>query len=148
MIDEMILAGMLAQYKQTNNWRDNINPIIDLKTASWWSVNIYCADYCPTIGPSIKVPPILPRSSAVSFNSANPTWDVSWVVQRVTEYFRSPDRAAAHIAQNIAGTCQKYFQYFITTEILSQNFSQIFQNILSQHCNFNFLKYFWKQINI
>ena len=27
-----------------------------------------------------------------------------------------------HIAQNIAKRCQEYFQYFITIEILSQNF--------------------------
>ena len=39
-----------------------------------------------------------------------------------------------HIAQNIAETCQKYFQSFIATKIL--------QNILSQDCNFNNLKYF------
>ena len=39
-----------------------------------------------------------------------------------------------HIAQNIAERCQEYFQYFIAIEIL--------QNILSQHYNFNFLKYF------
>ena len=46
------------------------------------------------------------------------------------------------IAQNIAETCQKYFQSFIATEILSQYFLKIFQNILSQHCNFNFLNFF------
>ena len=54
----------------------------------------------------------------------------------------------AHIAQNIADTCQKYFQFFIATETLSQHFCQILQNISSQIYNFNFLKYFWKQINI
>ena len=34
-----------------------------------------------------------------------------------------------HIAQNIAETCQKYFQYFIAIEILSQYFCQILQHI-------------------
>ena len=41
-----------------------------------------------------------------------------------------------HIAQNIAETCQAYFQYFIAIEILSQLFCQILQNISSQHYNF------------
>ena len=45
-----------------------------------------------------------------------------------------------HIAENIAETCQKYFQSFIAIEIL--------QNILLQHYNFNTLKYFCKPINI
>ena len=54
----------------------------------------------------------------------------------------------AHTAQIIAETCQKYFQSFIATRILSQHFYQILKNILSQHYNVNFLKYFWKQINI
>ena len=53
-----------------------------------------------------------------------------------------------HIAQNIAETCQKQFQSFSATEIFSQNFFQILQNKLSEHYSFNFLKYFWKQINI
>ena len=67
-------------------------------------------------------------------------------------YFRIPNSSkiyvSSHIAQNIAETCQKYFQSFIATEIFSQHFFQILQNISSQHYNFNFLKYFWKQINI
>ena len=50
----------------------------------------------------------------------------------------------AHIAQNIAETCQKYFQSFIAIEILPQYFCQLFQNILLQHYNFNFSKYFRK----
>ena len=54
----------------------------------------------------------------------------------------------SNIAQNIAERCQEYFLYFIAIEILSQNFWQILQNISSQHYNFNFLKYFWKQMNI
>ena len=54
----------------------------------------------------------------------------------------------SHIAQNIAETCQKYFQSFIAIEILSQYFCQILQNISLQHYNFNILKYFCKQINI
>ena len=33
------------------------------------------------------------------------------------------------IAQNIAETCQKYFQSFIAIEILPQHFCQLFQNI-------------------
>ena len=49
-----------------------------------------------------------------------------------------------HIAQNIAETCQKYFQSFIAIEILLQHFCQLFQNISLQHYNFNFLKYFCK----
>ena len=53
-----------------------------------------------------------------------------------------------HIAQNFGKTCQKYLQSFIANDIFSQNFFQILQNISSQHCNFNSLKYFWKQINI
>ena len=43
---------------------------------------------------------------------------------------------SSYIAQNIAETCQKYFQFFIANQIL--------QNISSQLYNFNFLKYFWK----
>ena len=52
------------------------------------------------------------------------------------------------ITQNIAETCQKYFQSFIVTEIFSQYFFQILQNISSQNYNFNFMEYFWKQIII
>ena len=52
------------------------------------------------------------------------------------------------LIQNTAEICQKYFQSFIATEIFSQHFFQILRNISSQHYNFNFLKYFWKQINI
>ena len=51
---------------------------------------------------------------------------------------------STHIAQNIAETCQKYFQSFIAIEILPQHFRQLFQNISLQHYNFNFLKYFSK----
>ena len=47
-----------------------------------------------------------------------------------------------HIAQNIAETCQKYFQSFSAIEILPRHFCQLFQNISLQHYNFNFLKYF------
>ena len=53
--------------------------------------------------------------------------------------------STAHIAQNIAETCQKYFQSFIAIE-MSQHFCQILQNISLQHYNFQFLKYFCKQI--
>ena len=42
-------------------------------------------------------------------------------------------RGPANIAQNIAETCQKYFQSFIAIEILSQYFCQIFKNISLQH---------------
>ena len=35
----------------------------------------------------------------------------------------------SHIAQNIAETCQKYFQSFIEIKILPQHFCQLFQNI-------------------
>ena len=62
--------------------------------------------------------------------------------------FHSSNIDIAHIAQNITETCQKYFQSFIAIEIFSQNFCQILQNISLQHYNFNFLKYFCKQINI
>ena len=48
----------------------------------------------------------------------------------------------SHIAQNIAETCQKYFQSFIAIEILPQHFCQLFQNISLQNYNFNFIKYF------
>ena len=48
-------------------------------------------------------------------------------------------RGVPHIAQNIAETYHKYFQPFIAIEILSENFCEILQNILSQHNNFNFL---------
>ena len=37
-----------------------------------------------------------------------------------------------HIAQNIAETCQKYFQSFIAIEILPQHFCQLVQNISLQ----------------
>ena len=50
--------------------------------------------------------------------------------------------------KNIYPHSQKYFQSFIAMEILSQYFCQILQNISLQHYNFNFLKYFCKQINI
>ena len=53
-------------------------------------------------------------------------------------------RYSSHIAQNIAETCQKYFQSFIAIEILPQNFCQLFQNISLQNYNFNFLEYFYK----
>ena len=49
---------------------------------------------------------------------------------------------------HIAETCQKYFQSFISIEILSQHLYQVLQNMLSQHYNFNFLKYRGKQMNI
>ena len=74
MIGETILARTSAQCKQAYNWRDNISLIIGLQSASWWSVNIYCANHWPTIGAPIIVPPILARLSAVLLNSANPTW--------------------------------------------------------------------------
>ena len=75
MIGETILAGTSARCKQVHHWRDNMSLIIGLQSVSWWSVNIYCANCWPTIGAPIIVPPILARSSAVSFNSENPTWD-------------------------------------------------------------------------
>ena len=78
MIGETILAGTSARCKQAYNWRDNISLIIGLQSASWWSVNIYCANCWPTIGAPITVPPILAQSSAVSFNSANSTWVADW----------------------------------------------------------------------
>ena len=77
MIGETILAGTSARCKQAYHRRDNMSLIIGLQSASWWSVNIYCANCWPKIGAPIIVPPILARSSAVSFNSANPTWELS-----------------------------------------------------------------------
>ena len=74
MIGETILTGTSARCKQAYNWRDNISLIIGLQSASWWSVDIYCANCWPTISAPIIVLPILARSLAVSFNSANPTW--------------------------------------------------------------------------
>ena len=50
---------------------------------------------------------------------------------------RSSTDVRSHIAQNIAEKYQKYFQYFIAIEILSQYFCQILQNISSQHYNFD-----------
>ena len=47
-------------------------------------IYMYCADYWPTIGP-----PILARSSAVSFNSANPTYILALVVL-IRWYTRTP----------------------------------------------------------
>ena len=81
MIGETILARTSARClcKQTYNSRDNINLIIGLQSAFWWSVNIYCANYWPTIGAPIIVPPILARLSAVFFNSANPTWGCRFI---------------------------------------------------------------------
>ena len=55
-----------------------------------------------------------------------------------------PTGLLSHIAQNIAETCQKYFQSFIAIEILSQHFCQILRNVSLQNYNFNFLKYFCK----
>ena len=63
-------------------------------------------------------------------------------------YFHLFLRVIYHIAQNIGGTCQKYFQSFVIIEILSQYFCQILQNISLQHYNFNILKYFCKIIYI
>ena len=62
--------------------------------------------------------------------------------------FGVADYEFAHIAQNIAETCQKYFQSFNAIKILSQYFCQLLKNISLQHYNFNILKYFSKQINI
>ena len=59
-------------------------------------------------------------------------------------YMYQISSATTHIAQNIAETCQKYFQSFIAIEILPQHFCQLFQNISLQNYNFNFLKYFCK----
>ena len=61
---------------------------------------------------------------------------------------RYKNTGSSHVSQNIAETCQKYFQSFIAIEILSQYFCQILQNISLQHYNFNILKYLSKQINI
>ena len=63
-------------------------------------------------------------------------------------YYSRDEPPRIHIAQNIAETCQKYLQYFIAIEILSQHFCQILQNISSQHYSLSLLKHFWKQINI
>ena len=52
---------------------------------------------------------------------------------KICEYY-------TYMAQNIVGRCQKYFQYFIAIEMLSQDCRQILENILSQHYSFNFLK--------
>ena len=49
---------------------------------------------------------------------------------------------SVHIAQDIVETRQKYSQYFIAIEILSQHVFEVLQNISSQHYSFNFLKYF------
>ena len=49
--------------------------------------------------------------------------------EKIKITFWQSDNLTTHIAQNIAKTCQKYFQYFIATEILSQHFYQILQNI-------------------
>ena len=59
--------------------------------------------------------------------------------------YRISLKNSLRVAQNIADTCQEYFQYFIAIEILSQRFCQILQNVSSQHYNFNILKYFWEQ---
>ena len=74
MIAETMIARISARCKQAYHWRDNISLIIGLQSASWWSVDICCANYWPTIGAPIIVPPILARLSAVFLNSANPTW--------------------------------------------------------------------------
>ena len=86
MIGETIFAGTLARCKQAYNWRDNISLIIGWQSASWWSVNIYCANCWPAIGAPILVTPILAQSSAVSFNSANLTWDTRrWRCLRIRD---------------------------------------------------------------
>ena len=85
MIGEIIFAGTSARCQQAYNWRDNIILIIGVQSASWWSVNIHYIIYIycwPTIGAPIIVPPILARSSAVSFNSVNPTW-VVWQMSKI-----------------------------------------------------------------
>ena len=65
-------------------------------------------------------------------------------VQFVASIKENKYRTTTHIAQNIAETCQKYFQSFIAIEILPQHLCQLFQNTLMQHYNFNFVKYFCK----
>ena len=48
-------------------------------------------------------------------------------------------------AQNIAETCQKYFQSFIANEILSLDWHNIEKYF---NYDFNFIKYLWKYINV
>ena len=93
MIGETILAGTSGRCKEAYNWRDNISLIIGLQSASWWSVNIYCANCWPTIGAPIIVPPILARSSAVFFNSANPTWDILFLEINFLQFISGNFRA-------------------------------------------------------
>ena len=47
------------------------------------------------------------------------------VIEKVFQVFETFS-IASHIAQNIAETCQKYFQFFIAIEILPQHFCQLF----------------------
>ena len=44
---------------------------------------------------------------------------VATVRSRITNFMQNNKMAAAHIAQNIAQTCQKYFHSFIAIAILS-----------------------------
>ena len=54
--------------------------------------------------------------------------------QNPTPYTNKPPKVpTTHIAQNIAETCQKYFESFIAIEILPQHVCQLFQNISLQH---------------
>ena len=69
---------------------------------------------------------------------------ISTIKYGSTYYNTFTKGVCTHIAQNIAETCQKYFQSFIAIEILRQYFCQLFQKLLLQHYNFNFLEFFCK----
>ena len=87
---------------------------------------IFASDYCCC---PIALRTVLCEWSLVSF-----LWHIGWLSLQLIGY----------IAQNIAETCQKYFQSFIAIEILPQHFCQLLQSISLQHYNFKFLKYFCK----
>ena len=98
----------------------------------------------------IRVPTFRPKSTATSLfvvhkrsalMYANRTPGIDWSSERIhvwcersTGHATAGPRAnttrLAHIAQNIAETCQNYFQSLIAIEILPQHFCQLFQNIL------------------
>ena len=127
MIGETILARTSAQCKQAYNWRDNISLIIGLQSASWWSVNIYCANYWPRIGAPIIVPPILARLSAVLLNSANPTWDTALAPQKTFVQVLGVEMLLRLLIEEGHDTMNNHFLLEYWMSVICQTFEKIFK---------------------
>ena len=148
MIGETILAGTSARCKQAYNCRDNISLIIGLQSASWWSVNIYCANCWPTIGAPIIVPPILARSSAVSFNSANPTWLPNQFKKTIVK------KLSVRCGSKNYGTCFEHSRLRTKSRFLRNHMTTCLKKWLKGQCakslftqkNHNFVNFLYLQL--